>query len=174
MDWFAIDWTSFRTIVLSAACVLVAVIGAIRLNGLRSLSKMSSFDFAVTVAIGSVVASTVLGESPSVLEGATAVIALLLSQRLVAWARIRLGASALVDNSPIVLMRGTEMDEAALAKARITPDDVYGKLREANVTGLDQVRAVVLESTGDISVLHGPPDATLDERMLQGVERTSS
>lgn len=41
-----------------------------RLTGLRSFLKMSSFDFAITVAIGSVVASTLLAEDPSLLAGA--------------------------------------------------------------------------------------------------------
>ena len=170
MDWFTTDGATLWRIALSAALVLAATIAAIRANGLRSLSKMSSFDFAVTVAIGSVVASTVLSKDPSVAEGAFAVVSLLLCQRLVALARLRIGASALVDNSPIVLMRGTELVDGALERSRVTADDVYAKLREANVTSLDQVRCVVLESTGDISVLHGEPGGELDERVMRGVE----
>ena len=170
MDWFTTDWATLWRIALSAALVLAATIAAIRANGLRSLSKMSSFDFAVTVAIGSIVASTVLSKDPSVPEGAIAVVSLLICQRLVAAARLRLGASALVDNSPIVLMRGTELVDDALKRSRVTADDVYAKLREANVTSLEQVHLVVLESTGDISVLHGEPGAALDERLMRGVE----
>lgn len=41
-----------------------------------------------------------------------------------------------------------------LKATKVTPDDIRAKLREANVTDLNQVRAVVLETTGDISVLH--------------------
>ena len=53
----------------------------------------------------------------------------------------------------------------------MTEDDIYGKLREANVLDFDQVQAVVLESTGDISVLHGDPrDKRLNPALLQGVK----
>ena len=169
MDWLTTDWAALWRIALSAALVLAATIAAIRANGLRSLSKMSSFDFAVTVAIGSVVAGTVLSDSPSVVEGAVAIAALLGCQHLVAFARIRLGASKLVDNEPVVLMRGHDVDRGALASTRVSEADVYAKLREANVTHLDQVHRVVLESTGDISVLHGEPSSTLDERVMLGV-----
>lgn len=48
-----------------------------------------------------------------------------------------------------------------MRKARVTESDLWSKLREANVLNLNQVRAVVFEATGDISVLHG--DACDDE-----------
>lgn len=49
-------------------------------------------------------------------------------------------------------------------------NDVYAKLREANVLSLDQVRCVVLETTGDISVMHGDPDGPpISGELLQGV-----
>ena len=53
--------------------------------------------------------------------------------------------------------------------ARITRDDLYAKLREANVTSFDQVHAVIAETTGDISVLHGGPSDTLDPDLLKNV-----
>lgn len=169
MEWLTTSWSNIWQITFSAAGILAAVVILIRLNGLRSLSKMSSFDFAVTVAVGSIVATTLLSDSSSLLDGAIGVAALLLSQHLVSYARIHIGASALVDNQPIVLMAGDKMLEDALRRTRVTPDDVRGKLREANVIDLSEVYAVVLESTGDISVLHGSGDKPLDTRLLEGV-----
>lgn len=52
-------------------------------------------------------------------------------------------------------MRDGEFDRAAMKKSRVAESDVWAKLREANALDLAQVRAVVLETTGDISVLHG-------------------
>ena len=53
-----------------------------------------------------------------------------------------------------------------LETTKVTASDVRAKLREANVTDWSQVRAVVLETTGDVSVLHGE---TLDPTLLEGV-----
>ena len=169
MDWLTTTWSDFWQISLSAIGILAAVVALIRLNGLRSLSKMSSFDFAVTVAVGSIVATTLLSSSASLLEGAIGVAALLLSQRLISHARVHANASVLVDTQPIVLMVGEHMFEDALARTRVTKDDIRGKLREANVIDLSEVYAVVLESTGDISVLHGSSGKPLDARLLEGV-----
>lgn len=55
-----------------------------------------------------------------------------------------------------------------LRRSRVSIDDVKAKLREANVLRYDQVQAVVLETTGDISVLHG--DGRVDLDLLSGVE----
>ena len=63
-------------------------------------------------------------------------------------------------------MRDGLIDEDALAKTRVARDDLIAKLREANVRSFKMVRAVVLETTGDISVLHGD---TLDDELLTGV-----
>ena len=56
-----------------------------------------------------------------------------------------------------------------LTMAKLTRADLLGKLREANVLRLDEVRAVVFEPTGDISVLHG--DRTVQDDLLEGVRR---
>ena len=75
-----------------------------------------------------------------------------------------------MQNEPIFLMRDGEIIDEALANTRVAVDDVYAKLREANALDLSRVHAVVLETTGDVSVLHG--ESTPDERLLEGVRTT--
>ena len=49
---------------------------------------------------------------------------------------------------------------------------MIAKLREANVIDFSQVKAVVLESTGDISVLHtSNDDIELNNDLLEGVRK---
>ena len=56
-----------------------------------------------------------------------------------------------------------------LKKAKIKKNDLLSKLREANVLNTRQIRAVVLETTGDISVLHG--EGKLEDDLLKDVQR---
>lgn len=138
----------------------------VRLVGLRSFSKMSSFDFAVTVAFGSLLASVALSSS-SLVDGIVAASTLIAVQVVIAWGRSRWGLGTVVDNEPLLLMHQGEMLHDNLAKARVTADDVRAKLRAANVRCYDEVDAVVLETTGDISVLHGP--GVFDPELLADV-----
>jgi len=174
-----IDWTWIRAakdaslmIVLSAVALYVLLILYTRLVGLRSFSKMSAFDFAITIAIGSILVSVTLWQKPTLLEGAVALGVLFGLQFVVGNLRKRLsGVTALVDNRPLLLMDGPEVRSDHLRRANMTEADLRAKLREANVTRLAQVRAVVMESTGDVSVLHAPPNAPpLDEALLADVQ----
>lgn len=165
-DWIWTSWEQAGLVALSALLMMAVVIITIRFVGLRSLSKMSSFDFAVTVAIGSIMASTVATSTP-VANGALAVVALLVVQAFVAVLRRFASFSNVVDNAPTMLMRDGTYIDAALDSCRVTRSDVVAKLREANVLALADVRAVVLETTGDISVLHGTEE--VDPALLDGV-----
>ena len=156
-------------LLLRAAIGVAAMVLFTRLNGLRSFSKMSGFDFGITVAFGSILASAVMATDAGkfwIFLGALA--ALFLVQRVIA--AIRTKSPTVRDwlgNDPILLMRDGKMLEDNMARARITRADVIGKLREANALQLSEVRAVILEDTGDISVLHG--EVELDDAILEGV-----
>jgi uncharacterized membrane protein YcaP (DUF421 family) len=171
-DWIADGGlTGLLASAVSALGIYVALVLYTRIAGLRSFSKMSSFDFALTVAFGSVIAGTILSSDPPLLRSAVALGSLYALQFLVS--RLRVGAPAvsrIVDNRPLLLMAGPEVLDDNLRRARVTREDLLAKLREANVTRWEQVRAVVMETSGDISVLHCDPDGPpLQRGLLKGV-----
>lgn len=167
-----VDLETALWILLDAMLMLLAVVGVVRLTGLRAFAKMSAFDFTVTVAVGSVMASIILNPDTSAVHGLLVIAALMIAQVVIALAR-RLSprAGAIVDNTPLLLMEGETILEENLAASRMTRKDLLAKLREANVTDFSTVRAVVMETTGEVSVLHGSPDATSLPRLLEGVRR---
>jgi len=75
-------------------------------------------------------------------------------------------AQKLTDNKPLMLYYEGQLFEDNLTIARVTRADMRAKLREANAISEGCVRAVVMEATGDVSVLHGE---TLDLDLLMGV-----
>ncbi|MGB3468202.1 MAG: YetF domain-containing protein, partial [Cyclobacteriaceae bacterium] len=77
----------------------------------------------------------------------------------------------LIDNKPLLLMEGAQLLEENMKKAQVTESDIRGKLREANVLRLDQVKAVIFESTGDISVLHTDKDIEIEEFIITDVQK---
>ncbi|SDJ88465.1 DUF421 domain-containing protein [Microbulbifer yueqingensis] len=158
-----------RGLVLTALAMVWVVI-LVRFNGLRSFSKMTNFDFVMTVAVGSLLAGASQSTSWSAFaQTLTGMAALFLVQYLAA--RLRSTSETfetLMQNRPVVLMRDGKVIEQALVETRVAKDDLIAKLREANVLDFSEVRAVILETTGDISVLHGDACA---ENLLQGTRR---
>jgi uncharacterized membrane protein YcaP (DUF421 family) len=167
-QWLFTTWSTVGWIIVSAVLMLLAVVVVVRITGLRSLAKMSSVDFTVTVAIGSILGSVVASGSP-ISQGAVAVAALLGVQWLVAQFRRRSFGSRVVDNTPVLLVRDGQFIEEAMTKERVTRSDVYARLRRANVHRMDQVIAVVLETTGDISVVHG--EGPLDRQLYDNIRQ---
>ena len=156
-----------RALILSLIA-LCWVIFTVRVVGLRAFSKMTAFDFVVTVATGSLLAgASQASDWPGFAQPTLAISTLLGAQYFIA--RLRQSsptAANVLMNRPMLIMRDGEMIDEALKASRVSEDDLLSKLREADVHDISAVRAVVLETTGDISVLHGDG---LEERLLDGV-----
>lgn len=170
-EWILADPNEIGMVVLSAFVTYVAILVFTRIAGLRSFSKMSAADFAMTVAVGSLFASTISSANPTLLLGVVAIGCLYMGKWLMAFSRTRIsGFSKVVDNEPLLLMAGRHFLDDNLRKANVTRSDVFGKLREANALDYDQVLAVIFETTGDISVLHSTDSsATIEPDFLQDV-----
>ena len=171
--WFAFKEADLVAIILTAIGIYVAVIVFTRIAGKRSFSKMSSFDFAMTVAVGSMIATTVLSKSVSLWDGIIGLGAVYILQISVALLRRFKIVKKAVDNAPLILMEGENIYYENLKKARVTEEDLRSKLRESNVIRLKEVRAVIFEATGDISVLH-TEDANeqIEDWLLKDVDRS--
>lgn len=163
----------FLYILWRAALVVAVIVILARLHGLRSFSKMSGFDFAITVLIGSVLAGAVTTLKTDAHIYVFALIALFIVQIAISKLRVWFKPIRnLTDNTPLLLMENGKMRPENMHKAGVSVDDLHAKLREANAYNLDLVRAVVMETTGDISVLHGPKDGPeVSAEVMQDVRR---
>ncbi|SMC43497.1 Protein of unknown function [Fulvimarina manganoxydans] len=153
------DWLDavVRGLVLGGL-TLGVIVALVRVVGLRSFSKMTAFDFVITLATGSLLATGAGSVSswPSLLQALVAIAVLMGLQVALAFIRKATGPSnSVLENAPLLLMRDGVFIDEAMEKSRVSRDDVLAKLRGANVMHFEEVRAVVLETTGDISVIHG-------------------
>lgn len=167
-----IEVQTIATVVVSALVMYATVMAFARLAGVRSFAQMSTFDIAITIAIGSTVGATMVVDKPMLMQGVLSVATLYALHLGVSKLRHRYrGVERSVDNRPILLMStGGRMLERNMQVARITTEDLRSKLRQANVQQLSCVRAVVMEGTGDVHVLHGDgTDQDPDPWLLEGV-----
>ncbi|MGB5553811.1 MAG: YetF domain-containing protein [Flavobacteriaceae bacterium] len=171
-EWFKFSMNGLWAICLTGIGIYLVIIVFTRLCGKRSFSKMNSFDFAITVALGSMVATTVLSKSVSLWDGIIGLAILYILQLSTAYLRRYAVFAKITDNTPLLLMDGAEILHGNLIKAKVTESDLRAKLREANVLELSQVRAVIFETTGDIAVLHtDDADQALEDWLISGVTR---
>lgn len=160
-DWFGSSWETVAYVIGSTAAIYCSSLLAIRVAGRRTVAQLSSFDIVVTIALGSLIASTAVSRDPSYAQGVTAVVTLLLLQVLGAAARQRwAGVRRLLDFAPYVVVRDGEPDLPTTPFGpQMTRDELVSKLRERNVFELDGLRLVVIEPTGGLSVAQGERSA---------------
>ncbi len=149
------------------------VVILVRINGLRSFSKMTNFDFVMTIAVGSLLSGAIQSTKwETFAQALTAMVGLFIVQYLTARMRKAFNKfERIVQSKPVILMRDGIILEKALTETRVEKSDLFAKLREANVLKLSDVRAVILETTGDISVLHGDD---YSEELLYGTRSIDS
>ncbi len=170
-EWITTTGSALLMIFLTGLGLYLSLLLLTRLTGLRSFAKMSSFDFAITVAFGSLLATVIVSRQPPLLQGVAALVVLFVIQYTVSRLRLRSSAlAALVDNKPLLLMVGSEILDDNLKEGRMTRADLNSKLRLAGISHRDQVLAVVMETTGDVSVIKGAMGETqLDMDLFEGV-----
>ncbi|MDX1326090.1 MAG: DUF421 domain-containing protein, partial [Arenibacter sp.] len=141
-----------------------------RIFGLRTFAKMSSFDFASTIAVGSILAAIVINKDQGVLKGILALVCVIGFQTLFSFLVRKVDwFKKLFTNTPQLLMKDGEIFYDKLQKCNVGVSDLMAKLREANVHKMSEVQAVIFESTGDISVLHSKEREAVDPILLEDV-----
>jgi uncharacterized membrane protein YcaP (DUF421 family) len=150
-------WSGVVRVVVVGACAYVALVLLLRGSGKRTLAKLNAFDFVITVALGSTLATVVLSSSVALVEGVAALALLVALQYVVAWASVRSRrVERLVKSEPTMLYRNGFLDEA-MRRERVTTDEVIQAARGQGHADLGSVGAVVLETDGTLSILDGPP-----------------
>lgn len=147
-------WPNLLRVLVVGVLAYVALVLFLRLAGARSLAKMNAFDFVVTVALGSTLATIILSRDTSLAEGAAALALLIALQFAVTWTSVRAQwLRKLITGEPAMLLyRGRFLPEA-LKAARITRDEVRSAVRDAGWMSVEQIEAVVLETDGTFAVV---------------------
>lgn len=146
------------TVLLSGLFAYLAIVTLLHVSGKRSLSKLNAFDFIVTIALGSILASTLLSPTTSVTEGIAGMLALLVLQFAVTFISARWhGFAKLVRSEPkLVLCDGKFLDHA-LKRERVTRDEILAAIRKKGHGRVEDIAAVVMESDGSFSVMQEGP-----------------
>lgn len=147
-------WAELGRIAGTAVVAYAILVLLLRLSGKRTLSKLNAFDFVVTIALGSTLATAMVSSQLSVTGGATALLVLVMLQFGVAWVTVRSKlVSRLVRSRATHLYREGALDENAMRQERVRREEIEESMRKSGVGSYDGVGAIVLETDGTISVI---------------------
>ena len=147
-------WGSTVGTLIEAAVLYPYAVLVLRLAGKTTVGTARIFDFVSTVAMGTMVGSTIISKSIALTTGLVGLTALVALQWAVAYASSRSTRFyRLTTNTPRLLYDGSRFLEENLRAERMTREDVLAKIREGGHPNLGSVAAVVLETTGNVAVI---------------------
>jgi uncharacterized membrane protein YcaP (DUF421 family) len=168
--WFD-SWSEIGRTLVSAAAIYFALVLILRVSGKRTLSKWNAFDFVVTVALGSVLATGVLSQNVEVAEAVVGIAGLVVAQFLVTWVSVRVAPfRELVKGEPVLLVLDGEYQREAMRSTRVPEEEILASLRANGIAHLNQVAALVLETNGTFSLLRETSEGPLEGASLRDVK----
>lgn len=153
MEELGTDWAQTWHVALATTSMYLAVIVCVRLFGQRTLATMSSFDLGCAIALGAVVGRTSLLLRPTLAAGLVALATLFTLQLALGRLRRRRWLDRLLNRPPVLLMDGPTPLHDNLRRSHVAEDELRQKLRLAGIRTPGEVRCVVLERTGAVSVI---------------------
>lgn len=163
-----VDLAAAVRVVIATVVMYGVLLLVVRLGGQRSLLVLAGYETACVVAAGAVIGRTTLLEVPTLGTGIVALLTLFGMQRALGRARRHRLVRRVLDREPVLLMLGPDLCHDAMRRARITEDEIVQRLRLAGIGNRADVGCVVLERTGQISVVRGEVDECLLADVVTG------
>ena len=148
------SWAGLARVLIVGVLAYAALVLLLRASGKRTLSKMNAFDFIVTVALGSTLATVLLSKDVALAEGVLAFALLVLLQFSVTWSAVRSRRIRdMVKGEPCLLYLDGRFLSDAMRRERISMEEVEAAVRQSGYASTQEVSGVVLETDGSMSVL---------------------
>lgn len=167
--FFSDSFSLIRILVVGILSYLLIVL-VLRVSGKRTLSKMNSFDFIVTVALGSVLANILTSQDVALVDGILSFSLLVFLQFFATWLSVRSDLfSSIMKSSPKLLYYDGRYDAFAMKKERIPKEEILQAIRSNGYANLEDVAAVVLETDGTFSVIGSSDDSNGETSSLKNI-----
>ena len=168
------SWSSLFFTAAAGVAAYTFVVVLLRTSGKRTLAKLNAFDLVVTVALGSTLASVMTSNTLPLANGLFALGLLVVLQFAVAWLSVRSDwFERLVKSEPVLLFYEGRFLDRAIRSSRLTPGEILAVARSSGQADMDNVKAVILETDGSLSVV-GKPEAPAARTTLSGVKGLES
>ena len=148
------DWFGIARIVIIGVLAYGALIFWLRISGKRTLSKWNAFDFVVTIALGSTLATVITSKDVVFAEGFAALVLLIGLQFILTFLSVRIDfLKKIVKSEPVLLFDQGEFLPEAMRRERVTESEIRAAIRSKGIAAVEEVEAVVLETDGEFSVI---------------------
>lgn len=169
--WFELGITPAQAVavVVSSTVLYLTFSTVLRVWGQRLFANRSGTGLAVVLVLGATMGRSMLGPQVTLGAGLVCVTTLLLLESFFGAGR---RAGLIGHRSPVVVYANERLDDRLLRRYHIDERIIWARLRQAGIAHLREVRALILETDGSVTILR--TGASLDPRLfshVRGAER---
>lgn len=175
MSWLVGQASSAWEVAAKAGLMYATALLALRVGERRTLAQWTIIDFATAVAMGAIIGRTAIAGTQSYLTGAVAVCTLVVVHRVASVLRFRPLLGKLFDHRIRVLVADGRLRSGELRKCGLTDGDLFTQLRQRGVFAIKDVRYVLYEPKGSITIVpHEVPAHPEPELVRDGLEHAAA
>lgn len=156
LDWQAIlqPDTPLLEIFIRGTLIYLGLLFLLRLVGKRETSSLNRSDLLVLLLVADAVQNGMADDYRSVTDGLLLVGTIILWTYLVDWLEYHVPAfQRLVQPAPVMLVENGHMNLRSMRRELVSRSELMDALRQAGYEELDQVKHVVMESNGNLSII---------------------
>lgn len=161
---------SWGSVALKAALMYAVALVGLRVAHRRTLAQWTATDFAAAVAVGAIIGRTAIAQTQSLWVGVVALVTILLVHGVVTYARFWSPFRSVSDHRVRVLVHDGQMNRRGLLLAGVPEEDLYAELRLQGVFALEEVRFVLYESKGGLTVVHRDQSLAASHLLQRGLD----
>lgn len=141
-------------VVLRTIIMFVIILLALRASGKRGIKQLSIFELVLIIGLGSAAGDPMFYEDVGILPAFTVFLVVISLYMVVTRLSDRFEkVEKLLEGEPLYVIREGDMQVKAFEESGLSRDEFFAELRLRNIEHLGQVRTVLIETSGEFSVL---------------------
>ncbi|PWG80590.1 DUF421 domain-containing protein [Pararcticibacter amylolyticus] len=146
-------------VVLRSVVMFMVILMTLRASGKRGIRQLSIFELVLIIGLGSAAGDPMFYEDVGILPALTVFLVIIL---------LYMGITRLTDRfrwfervmegEPVYVVQSGKIRLEELKRTGLSREELFSELRLQNVEHLGQVRTVLIETTGEVSVLFFPDE----------------
>lgn len=154
--------TFLLEVVLRSVVMFLVIMITLRASGKRGIKQLSIFELVLIIGLGSAAGDPMFYEDVGILPAMTVFLVVILMYTGITRLTDRFGwFERIMEGEPVYVLQSGKILIEGLERTGISREELFAELRVVNVEHLGQVRTVLVETSGNISVLF------FDDEMVQ-------
>jgi len=146
-------------VVMRSVIMFVIILVTLRASGKRGMKQLSIFELVLIIGLGSAAGDPMFYEDVGILPALTVFLVIILLYVGITRLTDRFSwFERIMEGQPVYVIQGGKILLDGLNRTGLSREELFAALRLANVEHLGQVKTVLIETSGDVSILFFPDE----------------